>query len=180
MRSSRTNRNEWPLGGVDPPPDEGFDSFGPVSDIWRALHPREASHTPESHCPHERSRILLAEHDALQRRLLRVLLDGRDLSLIEVDDGQAALDLLALRSFDLLLLDLSMPRMSGADIIRWVRRSQTPWADIPILGLAEPSQQARVGQLVSLGMTGWVRKPVDRRELGEALMSILPGLHIAL
>ena len=99
--------------------------------------------------------------------------------MIEVEDGQSAVDLLALRSFDLLLLDLTLPQMTGEDVIRWIRRSRTPWADIPILGMVDERQRPEVDRLLSLGMTDWTAKPLDRRDLAESVVRLMPGLFDA-
>jgi CheY-like chemotaxis protein len=96
-----------------------------------------------------------------------------------VEDGQAAVDLLALRSFDLVLLDLSLPKMTGEDVVRWIRQSHTPWADIPILGLVDEDMQSKVGRLTSMGMTDWIAKPLDRHQLTEKIVLLMPALYDA-
>jgi CheY-like chemotaxis protein len=157
-------------------PSEGFDSFGPVSDIRSALRPAQR---PVIHGPHDHTRILVAEDDAFHRRVLRVLLASPRVSLIEVEDGQSAIDLLGLRSFDLLLLDLTLPHMTGEDVIRWIRRSRTHWADIPILGLIGPEERHEVDRLLAMGMTDWTSKPLARQELAGAVVRLMPGLYDA-
>src|SRR5205085_1135885 len=123
--------------------EEPFDSFGPISDIRRALSRPAAP--PVTQGPHDFTRVLVAEADPYHRRVLRVLLASPRISVIEVEDGQSAVDLLALRSFDLLMLDINLPLMTGHDVIRWIRRSRTPWADIPILGLIDEKHLGDVG-----------------------------------
>jgi CheY-like chemotaxis protein len=157
--------------------DEPFDSFGPISDIRKALN--MPVKPPVTQAPHDFTRILLAEDDPYQRRVLRVLLSSPRMSVIEVEDGQATIDLLALRSFDLVILDLTLPLMTGEDVIRWVRRNHTPWSDIPILGLVEDSMKPYVGKLMSMGMTDWTAKPVSRHHLADKIIHLMPGLFDA-
>jgi CheY-like chemotaxis protein len=152
------------------------ETSGPASDIRSVL---QAPPRPVLHGPHDHTRILVAEDDAFHRRVLRVLLASPRVSLIEVEDGQSAIDLLALRSFDLLLLDLTLPHMAGEDVIRWIRRSRMNWADIPILGLVEPEEQHDVGRLLGMGMTDWTPKPLGRQELAGAVVRLMPGLYDA-
>src|SRR5262245_23748773 len=155
----------WPVGesrgrDAEKPEEaseEAFDSFGPISDIRRALA-RPTAPRPTFQGPHDFTRILLAEHDSFDRRLLRVLLTSPRVSLIEVEDGQSAVDLLALREFDLLMINLDLPQMTGEDTVRWIRRSSTPWADIPILGLADERHQREIERLMSMGLTDWTQK----------------------
>ena len=182
MRNKPAKVSDWLFGHDQNPPagetaEDAFDSFGPISDIRRAL--QQASNHPVTQGPHDFTRILVAEGDAYHRRVLRVLLASPRLSAIEVEDGQAAVDLLALRSFDLLLLDMDLPLMNGVDVIRWVRRSTTPWADIPILGLLSEAHRQEAGKLMSIGMTDWTAKPLSRHHLADKIVHLLPGLYDA-
>ncbi len=157
---------------------EPFDSFGPISDIRRAL--QQPTKQPVTQAPHDEcTRILVAESDPYHRRVLRVLLASPRISAIEVEDGQSAVDILALRSFDLVLLDMDLPHMTGPDVVRWVRRSMTPWADIPILGLINEKHRPEVGRLISMGMTDWTAKPLSRHHLADKIVHLLPALYDA-
>jgi CheY-like chemotaxis protein len=179
MRSKHARPGDWLQGDID---DAGsfdaaeapFDSHGPIGD----LRPR-AQGSPGHQGPHDTPRILAAEWDPYHRRVLRVLLASPSLSVIEVEDGQSAVDLLSLRSFDVILLGMALPIMTGPDVIRWVRRSQTPWSDIPIIGLIDDAHRDQVGRLVSAGMTDWTPKPFNRADLAEKLTNFLPGLAAA-
>lgn len=185
MRAFKAPLDIWPFGknaeeddAVEATgADEPFESYGPISDIRKALG--SPATPPAAQAPHDFTYILIAEDDPYHRRVLRVLLSSPRVSAIEVEDGQAAVDLLALRSFDLVLLDLTLPVMSGEDVIRWVRGSQTPWADIPILGLVEREMQPQVGRLLSLGMTDWTAKPLSRHHLADKIVRLMPGLYDA-
>jgi CheY-like chemotaxis protein len=156
---------------------EPFDSFDPISDIRRAL--QRPAQQPVTQGPHDCTRILVAEGDPYHRRVLRVLLSSPRISAIEVEDGQSAIDLLALRSFDLVLLGMDLPQMPGPDVVRWVRRSLTPWADIPILGLLDDKHREMAGKLMSIGMTDWTAKPISRHHLADKIVHLLPGLYDA-
>ena len=176
MRSKHARPEGWLHAGID---DAGafdaaaapFDSHTPISD----LHAR-AQRSPGQQGPHETPRILAAESDPYHRRVLRVLLASPSLAVIEVEDGQSAVDLLSLRSFDVILLGMGLPIMSGPEVLRWVRRSQTPWSDIPIIGLVDEAHRDQVGRLTSAGMTAWTPKPLSRSDLAEKLTNFLPGL----
>lgn len=123
----------------------------------------------------EPARVLVADDEAYHRRLIRVLLSSAKVSVTEVCDGQSVVDLIALRPFDALILDMDMPRMSGPDTLVWIRRNYTPWADIPILGLACEATEATARKLSSLGLTDWTRKPVDRADMITKLSRMLPA-----
>ena len=136
----------------------------------------ESPSRPHPQGPHDIARILIAEADPYNRRVLRVLLASPGISAIEVEDGQSAIDLLSLRSFDLILLSLDLPIMTGADVVRWVRRSHTQWSDIPILGLVNDAEREGLGRLISLGLTDWTPKPINRQDLAAKLIGLMPNL----
>jgi CheY-like chemotaxis protein len=178
MRSKHARLSDWLSGddassGVVGAAEQPFDSFGPISGLRPAPEARRA---PAPQSPHEIPRILMAESEPYHRRVLRVLLASPNISVIEVEDGQSAIDLLSLRSFDVILLGMNLPIMTGPDVLRWVRRSQTPWADIPIIGLIDDGHRDQVGRLMSMGLTDWTPKPLSRTELAAKLVNFLPGL----
>lgn len=180
MRSTHAKIDDWLMGQEEASTEaaeEPFDSFGPISEIRRALNRPDKTSVTQG--PHDYTRVLAAESDAFHRRVLRVLLASPRISVIEVEDGQSAVDLLALRSFDLVLLGMDLPQMTGPEVIRWVRRSLTPWADIPILGLVDEGYRDQVGRLMSMGMTDWTAKPLSRHHLADKLVHLMPGLYDA-
>lgn len=175
MRSQQARLGDWLFGddastGTIGDAQEPFDSHKPLRDARRV---REQS---SDSSPHECPRILVAEADPYHRRVLRVLLANPRISAIEVEDGQSAVDLMSLRSFDLILLGMSLPIMTGPDVVRWVRRSNTPWADIPIIGMIDEAHRDQVGRLLSWGMTDWTPKPIARADLATKLIGVMPDL----
>jgi CheY-like chemotaxis protein len=180
MRSPHAKIDDWLMGQEEASTEaaeQPFDSFGPMSEIRRALG--RPDRTGVTQGPHDYTRILAAESDPYHRRVLRVLLASPRVSVIEVEDGQSAVDLLALRSFDLVLLGMDLPHMTGPDVISWVRRSLTPWSDIPILGLIGDEHRDHVGRLMSMGMTDWTAKPLSRHHLADKIIHLMPGLYDA-
>jgi CheY-like chemotaxis protein len=179
MRSQQAKLRDWLFNddtaagpGSPDAAEEPFDSFGPIADLRRVLQQNQ----PLTQDPHDCPRILVAESDPYHRRVLRVLLANPRISSIEVEDGQSAVDLLSLRSFDVILLGMNLPIMTGSDVVRWVRRSQTPWSDIPILGMIDDAHRDQTGRLLSWGMTDWTPKPIARNDLAGKLISLMPGL----
>lgn len=152
---------------------EPFDTHGPLGALRRAQAVSQQS-VPQG--VHDCARILVAESDPYHRRVLRVLLAHPQISAIEVEDGQSAIDLLTLRSFDLILLGMDLPILTGPDVVRWVRRSQTQWSDMPILGLIDDKHRDQLGRLLSGGMTDWTPKPISRQHLADKLIGLMPNL----
>ncbi|MDZ4762612.1 MAG: response regulator [Alphaproteobacteria bacterium] len=123
------------------------------------------------------TRILVVEHDPLHRRILRVLLASPRIALVEVGTGEAAIDLLGMRQFDLVVLDASLPGMTGVETVGWIRTRMPLVSDIPVLGLIAEADQEWRGPMLARGMTAWTRKPISRIALVETVVQLMPGLH---
>jgi len=119
----------------------------------------------------------VVEHDPLHRRILRVLLASPRIALVEVGTGEAAIDLLGMRQFDLVVLDASLPGMTGVETVGWIRTRMPLVSDIPVLGLIAEADQEWRGPMLARGMTAWTRKPISRIALVETVVQLMPGLH---
>jgi len=105
----------------------------------------------------------VVDDDRRNRALLREYL-YRTYDVVEAESGPEALELLARRSVDLVLLDVTMPGMSGFDVCREVKR----WADgraLPVLLLTALRDQEARNAGLEAGADDFLSKPVDRREL---------------
>jgi CheY-like chemotaxis protein/signal transduction histidine kinase len=76
--------------------------------------------------------LLLVEDDAALRRSITKLLNGSDVQISETDRGQTALDLLKSQPFDCMILDLSLPDMSGFEVLNRINNDQTT-AKCPVI-----------------------------------------------
>jgi CheY-like chemotaxis protein len=112
-------------------------------------------------------RVLIAEDSedvrALTVRMLGKL--GHD-EVDEAEDGQQAVDALAAKRYDLLLLDLSMPRLSGLDVVRWLHAHPDRLEGLTIAVLSA-SAHAERPILNELGVTLVLPTPVRLQQLTE-------------
>jgi DNA-binding response OmpR family regulator len=76
------------------------------------------------------------------------------------DNGRDALDLIAARGFDLILLDLVMPGMSGIEVLNDIRGGRET-ADLPVIMLTGRSDSAAAVEALAAGADDHVAKPVD-------------------
>ncbi|MFD0902119.1 response regulator transcription factor [Actinomadura sediminis] len=115
------------------------------------------------------SRILVAEDDPKQARLVRVYLEQAGHSVIVVGDGREALEQTRARSPDLLVLDVMMPGVDGLDVCR-ILRAESP---VPILLLTARSREEDLLLGLDLGADDYVTKPYSPRELTARVRALL-------
>jgi DNA-binding NarL/FixJ family response regulator len=122
----------------------------------------------------QKKRILLAEDHRLLREGLKAILSSEQhLEVIgEAEDGIQAVHLVEKNLPDLVLLDLSMPRMSGLSVIREIK-SRFP--ETKILALTIHESDEYVLEAFKSGADGYCLKDATRNELMMAISSVLSG-----
>jgi len=118
------------------------------------------------------SKILIAEDNAVNRELLRELLEVRGHTVVEACDGQEALRMIEQTRPDLLLLDIGMPLMDGMGVIRNVRESSR-FASLLVVAVTAYAMQGDREKILSAKFDGYLSKPVNARALGEELDRLL-------
>lgn len=115
-------------------------------------------------------RILLAEDDIMLGEALQDALHAQGFVVDWLKDGEAALQALLNDSFDLLILDLGLPRRDGMDVLTTIRRREM---DIPVLILtARDATSDRIAGL-DAGADDYLLKPFDLGELSARLRALL-------
>jgi diguanylate cyclase (GGDEF)-like protein len=110
------------------------------------------------------ARVLVVEDDEATRGALRALLDDAGYVCDEVADGERAVAAMRDARFDLVLLDLGLPGMSGADVHRQLRQDPRT-RFLPIVFLtAHTDRQAKLAELEA-GAEDFITKPYDAEEL---------------
>lgn len=119
-------------------------------------------------------RVLIADDHAILREGLRALLAaGPKLEIVgEASDGQEAIRLAGELSPDLLLIDLSMPRMNGTEAIQVIRR-QHP--QLKIIALTVHRTEEYVRAALDAGANGYVLKDDTHTELLSAIQAVSKG-----
>ncbi len=107
-------------------------------------------------------RILVAEDDRGTQRLMQDTLADAGYEPILAADGQQALELLACRHVDLMVVDVMMPRLDGFALLSRLRRSGS---QMPVLILTAKEAQADKRQGLRLGADDYMTKPADEEEL---------------
>lgn len=113
--------------------------------------------------PGMRPTILVVDDEAVQRSVLTELLRFEGYDVDEATSGEQALEMCERREYALLLIDVTMPGMSGLELLREIRRRSSDAQAIMVSGL-ESVEDAR--RAMELGACSYISKPVTRKELG--------------
>jgi CheY-like chemotaxis protein len=103
--------------------------------------------------------VLVAEDNRLNFEVVREALIGRGHRVEWAPDGEAALALLESGRFDLLLLDLHMPRLDGLSVIRALRESPTK-RELKVIVLTADASPGTREELIDAGVDGCLFKPL--------------------
>ncbi len=112
--------------------------------------------------------ILLAEDDLLNAKLARALLERSGCVVTHVEDGWDAVEAARGRSFDLVFMDVRMPKMDGLSATRAIRTMGGAWADIPIVALTANAFAEDKKACHQAGMDGFLTKPISIDALNAA------------
>jgi len=114
-------------------------------------------------------RVLAAEDNPANRRVLQVLLAPAQVELSFAENGVEAVEAVALRPFDVVLMDVNMPRMDGVEALRQIRASGVPAATTPIYMLTANAFAEDVDRYLAAGADGVLTKPIQLPELFAVL-----------
>lgn len=118
-------------------------------------------------------RVLLAEDDPVSQHVVSVLLDRLGYQRDLVTDGHEALIILTRRSYDIILLDLSMPSLDGITVAQQIRARETTGARPYIIAISTSNDSKSRARCVAAGMDAFVAKPIALHSLDLALQHAL-------
>ena len=117
-------------------------------------------------------RLLLAEDNPINRRVLLLQLQQLGYEAEEAGDGLEALQKLKEGDFDLVLMDCQMPHMDGYEVTRRLRAESIPKQPI-IVALTAHALEGERDKCLSAGMNGYLRKPISADKLRRTLQELL-------
>jgi DNA-binding response OmpR family regulator len=122
----------------------------------------------------ETRRILLVEDEKTIRTTVGAYLEREGYWVTPAEDGQVALDAFDKHKFDLVVLDLMLPKVSGEDVCRAIRDS----SDVPIIMLTAKGEEADRIAGLELGADDYLVKPFSPRELVARVRALLRRAHV--
>ncbi len=117
-------------------------------------------------------RILLAEDNSINQKLMQGLLEDTGLDLVCVDDGLKAYELLKKEKFNLVFMDIHMPVMDGYEATKNIRKHPA-FDSIPIIAMTADVMPEHITAVKECGMQGHLAKPIDVASLYETIINYL-------
>jgi two-component system chemotaxis response regulator CheY len=117
-------------------------------------------------------RVLTVDDSRTILAMLHHTLSNAGFEVLQAEDGQQGLELLAHERVDIVITDINMPVMDGIQFIRQVRASGHHNA-LPILILTTETSQDKRDQGRAAGGTGWIVKPFDPEKLIQVIHKVV-------
>jgi two-component system, sensor histidine kinase len=131
-----------------------------------------AAETPAAICAFKTPlNILVVEDNQINQQVLSGLLESMEQLAHICDNGPDAIDAVANGNFDLVLMDVQMPGMSGIDAAREIRKLKGPAGELPIIAVTANSMEGDRENCLAAGMTDFLTKPIDVSLLEKAIIN---------
>lgn len=119
------------------------------------------------------SRILVVDDNPANRMIMAAILEHFGYQTAEAESGESALDLLAHETFSAIMLDQTLPGMSGVETLLTIRAMSAPMASIPVIPVTGRVSSADRKAFAQAGANGFVEKPVTARAVRDAIQDAL-------
>lgn len=121
-------------------------------------------------------RILVVEDNMVNQKLLQKLLEGAGHQVVVAGDGKQGVETACSETFDVILMDIQMPVMSGIDAALAIRAwERERGIRTPIIALTAHALHGDREQFLEQGMDDYASKPIDRRHLFEIMTRLTGG-----
>lgn len=110
--------------------------------------------------PSQRS-ILIVEDVAANIALYRAIIERAGYAVAVAEDGETATEMASAKRFDLIVMDIGLPGIDGAEAARRIRASGGPAADAPIIALTADDDTHVRRACKEAGMNGYLAKPLS-------------------
>ena len=118
--------------------------------------------------------VLVVDDFSAMRRIVKNILRDLDFkNVLEAEDGAAAVEVLNSHKVDFIVSDWNMPRMTGLELLKYVRSTEKI-KDTPFLMVTAESQKENVVEAVKARVSNYIVKPFTAATLAEKLAKILP------
>lgn len=116
--------------------------------------------------------ILVAEDNQFNRLLMQIMLGNNEISYDMADNGLQAVELAALKNYDLILMDIQMPEMDGIEATKKIRRLDRK--KTPIIAITANAVEEELKAYLKGGLTDYLTKPFDEKRLIKKILEHIP------
>ncbi|MDI1327710.1 MAG: response regulator [Brevundimonas sp.] len=120
-------------------------------------------------------RVLVVDDHPVNREVARIMLEAFGCEVVEVCDGQQAIDAVAGQPFDLVLMDVRMPHMDGLEATRRIRALPGPECGLAIVAMTADAMPEDVVRCLASGMNAHMAKPINQAGLLAVVNRALAG-----
>jgi len=126
---------------------------------------------PDSDSEIKTLRVLVAEDVALNQLLIQIILSDFGFEHEIVSDGKMAIEKLQTNTYDIILMDLQMPKMNGFEAAEYIRKTMK--SKIPIIALTANVITADITKCKEFGMNDYVSKPINENVLYNKIVELV-------
>ena len=119
-------------------------------------------------------RVLIVDDNQDSRELVVKVLKNKGYEMIEATDGEEAIEKAVGERPDLILLDISIPKLDGYEVTRRLK-SREEFKETPIVALTAHAMKGDRAKALEVGCEGYISKPINIRELPDQVKSYLRG-----
>ncbi|MBV1919504.1 MAG: response regulator, partial [Pseudomonadales bacterium] len=117
-------------------------------------------------------RVLLAEDNVVNQKLIERVLKKTGVDVVVANDGVEACEFCCNEKFDFVLMDINMPNRNGIEATKYLRNHQY---DMPIYALTAETDQTEIDKILNVGCEGFLTKPLNKTHLYEVMEELLPS-----
>jgi len=118
--------------------------------------------------------VLIVDDNEINRDMLARRLHRKDFNLSMASDGRAALSMVQVNRYDLILLDIMMPEVDGYAVLRYLKQDPS-LRNIPVIIISALEEMDSVMQCMEIGADDYLTKPFDPEMLKSAINRCLPS-----
>jgi len=119
-----------------------------------------------------KEKILIVEDNPLNMRLIEMTLRPKGYRLLGATDGEKALDMAIRENPDLIIMDISLPKVSGLEVTKRLRQMPA-FNHIPIIAVTAHAMKGDEAEIIDAGCDAYLPKPINTRQLPEVITELL-------
>ncbi len=116
------------------------------------------------------AKVLIIEDSAFQRMGLKKILKNGNYDFIEAVNGREGIEIATNEEYDIILLDLTMPDLSGPEVLKEIKEKGIKK---PVIVVTADIQDTSYKQVVELGISDFINKPVSEEKLLTSMEKVL-------